>query len=128
MPRIEPIWLSAANLVAINATVCAATGEPHALINAGALESGLSRARFRADYDPDADLATLGVELAYGIAMAHAFLQGNKRTAFAALVLFLEFNGGELDPADDFAKPVIDLITGTLDRTAFADLIRARLT
>ena len=45
----------------------------------------------------DADLIRQATLLAVGIAQAQAFLDGNKRTAFAALDVFLRINGTSFD-------------------------------
>jgi death-on-curing family protein len=49
------------------------------------------------------DVVVLAVALMAGIARAHAFAQGNKRTAFAAMRLFLRVNG--YDTAFDDSVP-----------------------
>lgn len=52
--------------------------------------------------------------LAYGIAEAQAFIDGNKRTAWLVTVVFLELNGVTLDVDQDEAAHVIRAI-GTRD-------------
>jgi death-on-curing protein len=52
------------------------------------LESALARARNAFAYGEE-DIVVLAVSLMAGVARAHAFEQGNKRTAFAAMRLFL---------------------------------------
>ncbi|MDE2993264.1 MAG: type II toxin-antitoxin system death-on-curing family toxin [Chloroflexota bacterium] len=56
------------------------------------LESALARPRQYAAYT-DADLAMQAAVLAHGIVEAHAFQDGNKRTAHVALRVFLAANG-----------------------------------
>jgi death on curing protein len=46
-----------------------------------------------AAYYEDADLVRQAALLAVGVAQAQAFLDGNKRTAFAVLDVFLRING-----------------------------------
>ncbi|MEM8824405.1 MAG: type II toxin-antitoxin system death-on-curing family toxin [Pseudomonadota bacterium] len=43
-------------------------------------------------------LAELGTAYAFGIAKAHAFVDGNKRTAFTTAVTFLRLNGQAFRP------------------------------
>ena len=124
-------WLRVDDLVAINRWTVEATQEPHQLLSQGALESGLNRGRNLNAYEDVEDIAILAAEIVYGIAKAHAFLQGNKRTAFHGMTAFLELNGWM--PAHEAVWPVepsklvIQLITGEIDVRRFADHIRPRL-
>ena len=63
----------------------------------GLLESALARPRNAFAYGEE-DIIVLAVALMAGIARAHAFEQGNKRTAFAAMRLFLCANGFDIGP------------------------------
>ncbi len=72
------------------------------------------------------DIVALAVALLAGIARAHAFEQGNKRTAFAAMRLFLRANG--YDPAFDdtvsWADEVIALVEHRSTEDDFVRTIR----
>ena len=59
------------------------------------LESALDRARNKSAYE-DAGLSECAAAYAFGIVKNHAFLDGNKRPAFAVAVLFLGLNGARL--------------------------------
>jgi len=59
----------------------AETGEQHFVRDFGLLESALARPRNSFAYGEE-DLVVLAVTLMAGISRAHAFEQGNKRTAF----------------------------------------------
>lgn len=65
--------------------------EPASLRDEGRLESALMRPQMAAHYE-EADLVRQCALLAAGVAQAQAFLDGNKRTAFAAADLFLRLN------------------------------------
>jgi death-on-curing protein len=71
------------------------------LRDAGALESALGRPINRWPYG-STDLAGLAAAYAFGLARNHAFVDGNKRIAFAAMMVFLRLNGIEFapDPAE----------------------------
>lgn len=56
------------------------------------LESALNRPQMAAYYE-QADLIRQASLLAIGVAEAQAFLEGNKRTSFACLDVFLRLNG-----------------------------------
>jgi death-on-curing protein len=69
------------------------TGQPATpLRDTGLLESALMRPQMAAFYE-QADLIRQATLLAVGIPQAQAFLDGNKRAAFAALIVFLRLNG-----------------------------------
>jgi len=92
----EPIWLSADLVIAIHDEQLRIFGGPEGLRDPGALESALGRAQNRFHYD-EGDLAALAAAYAFGIANNHAFVDGNKRTAFLAIITFLGLNGIDFD-------------------------------
>lgn len=60
-------------------------------------------------------LAEKAAALLQGITIAHAFLDGNKRAAAAAMLLFLELNGvGTVPDQDELYDLVIAVTTGEL--------------
>src|SRR5437879_4118061 len=72
------------------------------------LESAIMRAQTAAHY-ADADLIQQAAALCNSIALNHPFVDGNKRSAFAACIAFLDANGLFL-PADalrPFAEQLI---------------------
>jgi death on curing protein len=118
----EPRWLSLETVVDINRALVATTGEQHFLRDQGLLESALARPRNAFAYGEE-DVVALAVRLLAGLAMAHAFEQGNKRTAFVAMTEFLMTNGYDLVLHDNtgWADVVIALIE---HRTAEEDFVR----
>src|SRR5713226_7742946 len=85
--------LSLADVLALHIAVMERFGlAPAPLRDEGVLESAVMRARMAAYYD-EADLIRQSTLLAVGISQAQAFLDGNKRTAFAACDVFLRLNG-----------------------------------
>ncbi|WP_252721397.1 type II toxin-antitoxin system death-on-curing family toxin, partial [Acinetobacter baumannii] len=67
------------------------------------MESALDRPRNKWMYESP-DLAELAAAYAFGIARNHPFIDGNKRAALLALVVFLDLNGIEFDvPEAEFA-------------------------
>jgi len=62
---------------------------------------------------------------AYHISQNHPFVDGNKRTALASALVFLELNGISLiDPEEKLYKSMISLAAGKLNKTEFADILR----
>ncbi|MDE2355408.1 MAG: type II toxin-antitoxin system death-on-curing family toxin [Alphaproteobacteria bacterium] len=125
----EPRWVTPEGVVRLNLRLTAVTGEPHGLINPGGLESACDKPRNHWAYG-ETDMATLATALLFGIARNHPFAQGNKRTAFAAMIAFLSANEGVVIANDDvsFADDMVAVIEGTMPQEAFADRLRAMLT
>lgn len=122
-------WLQVEDLIRLNRREVGITREPYAVLAPGNLESGLNRPRNVHLYRGTTDLVLLGAELLYGVAKAHAFLQGNKRTAFYAMTVFLGLNGWDVAAEDDIGQEeleaqIIALITDATDASAFADYLR----
>jgi death on curing protein len=93
----------------------------------GLLESALARPRHLAAYE-EPDAAALAAAYGYGIARNHTFVDGNKRTAFVAVELFLAINGLEL-AADDAAcvLTMLAVAAGDLSEDDFAAWIRTHI-
>jgi len=86
------VWLSSQLVLAIHDEQLAEHGGSTGLRDAGLLDSALARPLNRAGYG-EPDIAELAAVYALGIARNHPFIDGNKRTAFVALELFLRLNG-----------------------------------
>jgi death-on-curing protein len=90
------------------------------------LEGALRRPEQHAHYE-DADLAQQAAVLVHGIVEAHAFQDGNKRVALAALYTFLHANGFTSDaPKRLRSQWMTALATGTPPNEIAAE-IRAHL-
>jgi death on curing protein len=88
-----PTYLSLGDVIALHALVMERTGaSPMPLRDEGLLESAIMRPQMAAHY-ADADIIRQAALLAVGISQAQAFMDGNKRTAFAASDVFLRLNG-----------------------------------
>jgi death-on-curing protein len=71
------------------------------------------------------DVAELAASYGFGIARNHPFVDGNKRTAFVSVELFLRLNGYRLS-ADDSAcvLTMLAVAAGEMDGASFADWLR----
>lgn len=77
----------------------------------------------------EADLAAIAAAYAFGIAKAHAFVDGNKRTAFVTALTFLRLNGVSFRPEPVAGVRMMEaLASGDVGEAAFADWLRAGLT
>ncbi len=68
-------------------------GGSSGILDEGKLESAVFRAQNLANYNQDATLYDLAAAISWGIANNHPFVDGNKRTAFVVMAVFLEING-----------------------------------
>ena len=91
----EPLWLSAAVILAIHDRLLADFGGSAGLRDAGLLESALGKPQNLFGYGKPT-LFSLAASYASGIVRNHPFIDGNKRTGFVAAAAFLDSNGMEL--------------------------------
>ncbi len=98
------VWYPTARLIVdLHGIAMTETGYvPRALMRPDGLESAVLRPQTHAVYE-GLDLAGRAVQLATGIAHAHAFEDGNKRTAFLAMEFSLTRNGLMIDSGDETA-------------------------
>ena len=89
------------------------------------MESALARPQNAFAYGEE-DIVVLAVRLMAGLAQAHAFEQGNKRTAFVAMVQFLNSNGYDLTIEDSlpWAEEIIGLVEHRSTEEDFARAVR----
>ena len=120
----EPVWLTVRDVVGLHSEQLAIFGGPAGLRDQGGLASALDRPINRWHYG-EVDLAVLAAALAYGIAKNHPFVDGNKRAAFAALMIFLRINGVAFAPDPAIATAaVLALAASEIDEAAFARWIK----
>ncbi len=120
-------WLDPMVLRAVHDEQLAEHGGASGERDPGLFESALARPQHLAVYgDPDA--ADLAAAYGYGIARNHPFIDGNKRTAFVAVELFLILNGMQL-VADDAACVItmLKLAAGDLEEADFAEWLRRHM-
>ncbi len=90
------------------------------LRDAGALESALARPRNLVAYGKPS-VHELAAAYAFGIARNHPFVDGNKRTAFVASVVFLETNGWSFTASEeDVVVTFLALAAGGLTQDRLA--------
>ena len=121
------VWIASNVLYAVHDEQLAEHGGLVGLRDANALESAIARAQQLAHYGAP-DVAELAAAYGFGIARNHPFSDGNKRTAFVAVELFLALNGHELTADDaDCILTMLRLAAGDTEEAAFAQWIREHL-
>ena len=123
----EPIWLGVELVIDIHSEQLALFGGPDGIRDRGLLESALARPINKHAYG-DEELASLAASYAFGIARNHPFIDGNKRVAFAAFLVFLGLNGVtfRVEPARATAS-ILALAAGEIDEAGFAQWVRDNL-
>lgn len=134
MPRKLLLHLTAEAVKAIHEEVLAAHGGSPGLRDLALLESAVAAPQ--ATYGGEA-LLKEAVEIAaaylFYLCSNHPFVDGNKRTALAACLVFLEANGRLPDPAlpvrevDLWEALVLDVAASRLDRDGTTRRLRALL-
>jgi death-on-curing protein len=115
-------YLSLSQVIAIHIEMMERLGEaPQPLVRDDLLDSAINRVRWAEAYE-QMTVPQLAARLATAIALAHAYTDGNKRTAFHSTLVFLRMNGRALRGKDvnlDFAKRLEALVaTDPKDRDA----------
>jgi death on curing protein len=122
----EPRWLPIEAVIAFNQEIVKKKGEPHELRDRRGLETALAHPWNLWIYFMDRDIAVLAARLYTGIANAHAFTAGNKRTAFRAAVAFIEANGYAFDmpPQRHPIDRLLGYFEGRLSQTGAVEWFR----
>ena len=122
------MWLSRNLILAIHDEQLAEHGGAVGVRDEGLLDSALARPLNRAGYG-EPDIAELAALYAIAIAHNHPFVDGNKRSAFAALFTFLDLNGALFAPAEvDATMTILRLAAGEITDEEFTDWVRTNTT
>lgn len=122
MPQYR--WLDRDLVLAIHEEQLAQHGGGVGIRDEGLLESALARPKNLFAYKPEAGLPELAASYAFGIARNHPFIDGNKRTAYVAMELFLVDHGLLLTAEDgDAVLTFLALATGEIAEENLAEWI-----
>ncbi|PZN92122.1 MAG: type II toxin-antitoxin system death-on-curing family toxin [Alphaproteobacteria bacterium] len=121
------IWVDASVALAIHDEQLAEHGGATGVRDANAFESAMARPLNLAGYSAP-DIAALAAAYAFGLARNHAFVDGNKRTAYVVAEIFLALNGIVLTSSDaEGILTFVALAAGDLSEDALADWFRANI-
>ena len=125
---IRPKWLTAEAVSAIHAELIARYGGTAGVRSRALLESATARPQQLAAYEPRITIADLAAAYAWGLLRNHPFIDGNKRIAMAAMVVFLELNGWELtcSEAEETAM-ILRAAAGKITETAWKEWVKQSL-
>jgi death-on-curing protein len=115
----EPIWVPNHAVYIIHDRQIARHGGASGLRDEGLLQGALQRPINKWQYE-NSDTFGCAAAYAFGVAKAHAFVDGNKRTAFVTSVTFLRLNGWHFvtKPAEGVTF-MEDLASGAVSEESF---------
>ena len=120
----EPLWITFEQAVAIHGRQLRRFGGAPGLRDEGMLRSALERPINKWRYE-QAPIDELAAAYAFGLAKNHAFVDGNKRIAFMAMMVFLHKNGVAFSPDPAEATTIIlSLAAGEVSEESLTRWIR----
>lgn len=115
------IWLRKDVLLALHRRLLSDHGGAEGLRDEGGFDAALVRPQQIRAYEPKADLVRLAAAYGVGFSRNHPFVDGNKRIAALATILFLESNGWVFSaPEADVVAMFRLLAAGGIEEDVFA--------
>lgn len=109
----EPKWISEDVVRAIHGMLLSEHGGGVGVRDITLLESALNRAPQKFAYNNKATVFQLAAAYSFGIAKNHPFVDGNKRAAFMAGVIFLEINGYKFYACETESTAIFEGLAGS---------------
>ena len=134
MPKTQPVHLTAEAVLAIHAEVIAAHGGGEGISDRALLESAVAAPQASLAGEPlIANTVELGAAYLFYLCRNRPFVDGNKRTALAACLVFLQINGALPDPSlparelDAWEALVMDVAGSREDRAGLTKRLKTLL-
>ena len=120
-------YLTLGEVLALHRRILAESGGSPGVRELGAIASAVSQPRASVGgKDAYPSLIEKAAALGYSLVRNHAFIDGNKRIAHAAMEVFLLMNGMELSASvDDQERFMLALAAGEVSREALIAWLRA---
>jgi death on curing protein len=122
----DTLFLTLAEVIEIHADQIHRYGGQAGLRDLALLESALAQpeASFAGEW-LHGDHYAMAAAYAYHLCQNHPFIDGNKRAALAAALVFLELNGITiLDPRGRLKNAMIRIASGKMTKADFTELLR----
>ena len=122
----DTLFLTLAEVIEIHADQIHRYGGQAGLRDLALLESALAQpeASFAGEW-LHGDHYAMAAAYAYHLCQNHPFVDGNKRTALAAALVFLELNGiSILDPRGRLKNAMFRIASGTMSKADFSGLLK----
>jgi death-on-curing protein len=127
MTKKEWDWVTVEDAILAHQQSISNYGGSDGIRDEGGLESALAYPKNLPAYGEPV-MAELAAGYLFAIAKNHAFVDGNKRTAWTVMRLFIGLNGGKLEyDRFDAVKFVEGVAGGTIDFESARDWIEGRL-
>ncbi len=125
----EVVFLDAAEVERAHAAAIVVSGGSPGLRDRGMLESAVATPQTTVFGDlAHPTLAKMAAALAYSLAQNHPFVDGNKRAACTAALIFLELNGHALTiPQSEWEDVFVRLADGKIPRDELAERFASAL-
>nr|WP_022836264.1 type II toxin-antitoxin system death-on-curing family toxin [Salisaeta longa] len=123
-------YLTVEEVLGLHVRLLEQSGGSEGLRDRGALASAVEQPRMTfGGEDLYPTVAEKAAVLGFSLAKNHAFVDGNKRVAHAAMEVFLVLNGYEIEaPVDEQERTLLSLAAGEIERDAFANWVKVHLT
>ena len=122
----DPVFLTLAEVIEVHVDQIRRYRGQTGLRDLGLLQSALAQppASFAGQWLHN-DLYAMAAAYAYHLCQNHLFADGNKRTALASALVFLELNGiSLLDPRGRLKNAMFRMASGKMGKEDFARLIK----
>jgi death-on-curing protein len=117
----QPLWVSKKAVLAMHSEQLAEHGGSDGVRDETLLDSALAKPLNVFAYAEESDIFRLAASYAFGIARNHAFIDGNKRTALAVSITFLDRNGWDIVASkEDLYLTFLHLADGSLSEEELA--------
>ena len=121
----EPNWVLRAVVDEIHDEQIRKDNNRSGILKENELESALNRPINAYYYDGERDLFILAAQYVFGIARNHAYVDGNKRTAFATAATFLFENNLELKIDEEtIIEAIVSVSQNKISIPQLAELFR----
>ncbi len=126
--RFGPRWLLDPVVVAVQRVLIAEHGGAEGIRDPGLLESALARPKNRFAYGEEKpSVFDLAASYGWGLARNHCFVDGNKRIALTACLMFLEMNGFRLEaPREERLRVFLGLAAGDVSENQLSEWLASR--
>ena len=122
----SPIFLTLAEVIDIHSNQIKLYGGQNGTRDLGLLQSALAQpeASFAGQWLHE-DIFLMAAAYAFHICQNHPFIDGNKRTALASALVFLELNSISLDdPKGKLLAAMLNMAKGALSKQQFAEILK----
>lgn len=124
----EPVFLSRENVLQLHRMSLEQPGGLDGLRDSGLLDSALMQPE-AAFFYAQGDIAAIAAAYAFPIAQNQPFIDGNKRTAIASALTFLESNGFDIEKLNgvELYDAMIGIAEKRIDKAGLAEIFRRHL-